>query len=273
MVWIHSSLAYRPDLTSPNHRLWNGTWTETKVVKRQQKVQTCEHFIHLFISCSSLQISEAFEVLDDKHKCTIYDQFSEDGLKNGCPSPGPSPGAGPEPIPFSGFSGFSDGGTSFTFTSPSFPVVEVVSHHQALWKYSSKFHRSCFSRVACWPNTRRTMFGMGGLGVCVGHPCLAMISVWVVRRHSPPLVTCRVGCQRAWMILAARGIPKHNHNLPRKKGCTRDYMTIEAFSRGYLRQHDEVSKSLTAKGRWLEWVFVREGTRGGDFGSIYQAVA
>jgi len=60
------------------------------------------------------QISEAFEVLSDKQKRTIYDQFGEEGLKGG----GPSPGAGAGPSPFANFGGFpGGGGTSFTFTS------------------------------------------------------------------------------------------------------------------------------------------------------------
>lgn len=67
-----------------------------------------------------LQISEAFEVLSDKQKRTIYDQFGEEGLKGGG---GPPPGAG-GPGGFAGFSGFPGGtssgfpgGTTFTFTS------------------------------------------------------------------------------------------------------------------------------------------------------------
>ena len=80
-------------------------------------------FIHLVpfsTSCSSLQISEAFEVLSDKQKRTIYDQFGEEGLKHGGPSPGA--GTGPGPSSFSGFNGFpGGGGTTFTFTSSGFP--------------------------------------------------------------------------------------------------------------------------------------------------------
>lgn len=56
------------------------------------------------------EISEAFEVLSDKNKRTIYDQVGEEGLKGG----GSAPGAG-----FPGFassSGFP-GGSTFTFTS------------------------------------------------------------------------------------------------------------------------------------------------------------
>ncbi len=50
------------------------------------------------------QISEAFEVLSDKQKRTIYDQFGEEGLKGGG---APPPGAGADG--FSGFSGFPGG--------------------------------------------------------------------------------------------------------------------------------------------------------------------
>ena len=65
------------------------------------------------------QISEAFEVLSDKNKRTVYDQFGEEGLKTGG---GPPPGQG-APGGFSGFSGFPGGGgggggtQTFTFTS------------------------------------------------------------------------------------------------------------------------------------------------------------
>ena len=48
-------------------------------------------------------VSEAFEVLSDKQKREIYDQFGEEGLKGGG---APPPGAGG----FGGFSGFGGGG-------------------------------------------------------------------------------------------------------------------------------------------------------------------
>jgi len=65
------------------------------------------------------EISEAFEVLSDKQKRTIFDQLGEEGLKGGgAPPPGGSGGS------FGGFPGFGSGGTSgfpggttFTFSS------------------------------------------------------------------------------------------------------------------------------------------------------------
>ena len=62
----------------------------------------------------AVKISEAFEVLSDKQKRTIYDQFGEEGLKGGGPAPGASGPGG-----FPGFSGFGGpgGGTSFTFST------------------------------------------------------------------------------------------------------------------------------------------------------------
>ncbi|KAK2460275.1 hypothetical protein APHAL10511_007664 [Amanita phalloides] len=63
------------------------------------------------------QISEAFEVLSDSQKRTVYDQFGEEGLKGGGGGGGggPPPGAGAG-FPPGGFSGFP-GGATFTFTS------------------------------------------------------------------------------------------------------------------------------------------------------------
>ncbi|KAF5359383.1 hypothetical protein D9756_003627 [Leucocoprinus leucothites] len=65
------------------------------------------------------EISEAFEVLSDKQKRTVYDQFGEEGLKGGGgPTPGAGAGAGASPGGFPGganFGGFPGG--SFTFTS------------------------------------------------------------------------------------------------------------------------------------------------------------
>ena len=57
----------------------------------------------------SVKISEAFEVLNDSNKRAVYDQFGEEGLKGGRPTPG---AGGP-----GGFSGFPSGGSTFTFTS------------------------------------------------------------------------------------------------------------------------------------------------------------
>jgi len=63
------------------------------------------------------EVSEAFEVLSDKNKKAVYDQFGEEGLKGGPP---PNAGEGsfggfPGGASFSGFPG--GGGTTFTFTS------------------------------------------------------------------------------------------------------------------------------------------------------------
>lgn len=62
------------------------------------------------------EISEAFEVLSDKQKRTIYDQFGEEGLKGGGPAPGASGPGG-----FPGFSGYGGpgGGTTFSFSTSS----------------------------------------------------------------------------------------------------------------------------------------------------------
>ncbi|KAF9912807.1 hypothetical protein EC991_008669 [Linnemannia zychae] len=62
-------------------------------------------------------ISEAYEVLSDKNKRTIYDQYGEEGLKGG----GPPPGAGGFGGGGGGFGGFPGGGGGgghpFTFST------------------------------------------------------------------------------------------------------------------------------------------------------------
>ncbi|KAJ1911496.1 Molecular chaperone (DnaJ super) [Mycoemilia scoparia] len=58
-------------------------------------------------------LSEAYEVLSDKNKRTIYDQYGEDGLKGGIPGGG---GGGAGGMPF-GFSNAGPGGSTFTFQS------------------------------------------------------------------------------------------------------------------------------------------------------------
>ncbi|KAI9104942.1 hypothetical protein DFS34DRAFT_221968 [Phlyctochytrium arcticum] len=57
------------------------------------------------------EISEAYEVLSDKQKRTIYDQFGEEGLKGGMPAGGAGAGGMPEGFGgFPGFAGFGGGG-------------------------------------------------------------------------------------------------------------------------------------------------------------------
>lgn len=63
------------------------------------------------------QIGEAFEVLSDKNKRAVYDQFGEDGLKGGggMPSGGPDFASGAGGNPFGG--GGFPGGASFSFST------------------------------------------------------------------------------------------------------------------------------------------------------------
>lgn len=79
------------------------------------------------VCANSLQISEAFEVLSDKNKRAVYDQFGEEGLKGGPPPDTGAAGASgfagfPGGFPggasgFPGEAGGFPGGTTFTFSS------------------------------------------------------------------------------------------------------------------------------------------------------------
>lgn len=65
-----------------------------------------------------LQISEAFEVLSDKDKRAVFDQFGEEGLKGGGGPPPGASGFSSGGFPGGSFGGFpGGGGTTFTFTS------------------------------------------------------------------------------------------------------------------------------------------------------------
>ncbi|KAG0378463.1 hypothetical protein BGX24_003781 [Mortierella sp. AD032] len=75
-------------------------------------------------------ISEAYEVLSDKNKRAVFDQYGEEGLKGGG-SAGPPPGAGGAggfPGGFSGFPG-GGGGTTFSFSSSGGPSMGGGGFH------------------------------------------------------------------------------------------------------------------------------------------------
>lgn len=63
------------------------------------------------------EVNEAFEVLTDKQKRAIYDQFGEEGLKGGPPPDGPSAGAGGGFQGFPGGFGGAPGGSTFSFST------------------------------------------------------------------------------------------------------------------------------------------------------------
>lgn len=61
------------------------------------------------------KVNEAFEVLSDKNKRTVYDQYGEAGLKGGMPGAGAGEGGMPGGNPFAGAGGMP-GGFSFSST-------------------------------------------------------------------------------------------------------------------------------------------------------------
>ena len=111
------------------------------------------------------EVSEAFEVLSDKNKREIYDQFGEEGLKGG-----PPPGAGG----FSGFGGGFPGGSTRTFHfSPSDPNDIFSQFFSGMG--GSGFGMSSMDDDMPFrmgggsrSRSRRGMDGMGGMGSMPG---------------------------------------------------------------------------------------------------------
>ncbi|KAJ4494697.1 hypothetical protein C8J55DRAFT_497407 [Lentinula edodes] len=110
------------------------------------------------------EISEAFEVLSDKQKRTIYDQFGEEGLKGGGgPPPGAGTGTGAGPSGFSGFSGFPGGSTfSFSSSGPS-------GFSSSGGSFNPSDPNKIFEQI--FGGGLNSAFGMGGMG---GRPGMRM---------------------------------------------------------------------------------------------------
>jgi hypothetical protein len=97
-----------------------------------------------------VQISEAFEVLSDKQKRTIYDQVGEEGLKGGGPMPSGGFGSGGFGSGGPGGGGFGTGGfassgfpsgTTFTFSSSPGGGNFAPTDPQKIFEYVPSF---CF---------------------------------------------------------------------------------------------------------------------------------
>jgi DnaJ homolog subfamily B member 4 len=109
------------------------------------------------------EVSEAFEVLSDKNKREIYDQYGEEALKGG----GPPPGAGG----FGGFGGgFPGGGGTRTFHfSPSDPNDIFSQFFSNMGGGGSSFGMGMdddmpFRMGGMGGGGRSRMGGMGGMG-------------------------------------------------------------------------------------------------------------
>jgi len=116
------------------------------------------------------EVSEAFEVLSDKQKREIYDQFGEEGLKGGGM---PGGGAGGFPGGFSGFSSGGPGGARTFRFSPSDPNDIFSQFFSSMGgRGGTTFNMSSgmddefggFGGFGGSRSRRRPMGGMGGMG-------------------------------------------------------------------------------------------------------------
>ncbi|KAK0469589.1 DnaJ-domain-containing protein [Desarmillaria tabescens] len=118
------------------------------------------------------QISEAFEVLSDKNKRAIYDQFGEEGLKGGG-----SQGAGPGGFNFSGFPGAqsfsftsgpgggfssSSGGSGFAPSDPNKIFEQIFGGGGGIFNLGGMSGRSSTGGMGGMPGGMGGMPGMGG---------------------------------------------------------------------------------------------------------------
>lgn len=110
-------------------------------------------------------IAEAYEVLSDKKKRDVYDQFGEEGLKNG----GPGCGAG------GGFSS-SGGPANFSYTFHGDPRATFAQ----FFGTDSPFD-IFFNLGGLGPNNHPSKYRVGGKSLCVSQPSriLASIPQWL----------------------------------------------------------------------------------------------
>jgi DnaJ homolog subfamily B member 4 len=128
-------------------------------------------------------VSEAFEVLSDKQKREIYDQFGEEGLKGGG---APPPGAGG----FGGFPGFGGGGggtRSFHF-SPSDPndIFSQFFSGMGGGGFSMAMDDDVPFGMGRGGRTRRRGPAMGGMGGMGGMPGMGGMGGFGMGPQSPP---------------------------------------------------------------------------------------
>jgi len=100
------------------------------------------------------ELAEAYEVLSDKQKRTIYDQYGEAGLKGGVPMDAGGPG---------GFAGAFPGGT-FTFTSSTANGADDIFRQFFAAEGIDPFAAFGFGGGGARRGARSSMGGMGGMG-------------------------------------------------------------------------------------------------------------